>query len=259
MTNKYIAPIIIFILLVCSYSVLLTESPDTAFRLSVEDGIIEYLSAIFFFLASLILFYLFAITTSETRDFIFKSKRNYFILLLGLFFFFCAGEEISWGQRIIGVDTPEFMKEMNAQKEINIHNLFIFQATDSKNNIKTGLQVLLTGNKIFAYVWITLCVLIPVLYRFSARSKQFLKRISFPVIPLWLGILFPINQLLSKIFENMDLFPRLTPIIETKETDFGLLYLIVSIILYLQTRNKNFSFRTSLQHPYKSLHDASNC
>ena len=243
MKREYFAAIIILILLILSYSVLLIESPETALRLSTEDRLIEYLSSIFFFLASVILFYLFAVTKSEDKDFIFKSRRNYFILLLGLFFFFCAGEEISWGQRIIGIDTPELMKDMNAQKELNIHNLFIFQATDSNNNIKTGLQELLTGHKIFAFIWITFCLLIPVLYRFSAQTNKLLTRISFPVIPLWLGILFLINHLISKVFESIHLFPRLTPIIETKETDFALLFLFVSIILYLQYRN-NISFAT---------------
>ncbi|MGB8492081.1 MAG: hypothetical protein WCE64_13575 [Bacteroidales bacterium] len=237
MYKKYFAAIVILILLIISYLVLLTESPDTALRLSREDGIVENLSAIFFFLASCIMFYIFVVTKTDAKDFLFKSRRNYFILLLGLFFFFCAGEEISWGQRIIGIDTPEYMEENNAQKELNIHNLFIFQATDRNNNIKTGLKELLTGHKIFAFIWITFCLLIPVLYRVSSHSNKFLDRISFPVIPLWLGILFLINHLLSKVFESMHLFPRLTPIIETKETDFALLFLFASIVLYLQYRN----------------------
>ena len=36
-------------------------------------------------------------------------------------------EEISWGQRIFDIDTPEALKEVNVQKEINIHNLVFFQ------------------------------------------------------------------------------------------------------------------------------------
>ena len=239
MKREYFAAIIILILLILSYLVLLIESPETALRLSTEDSLIEYLSFIFFFLASVILFYLFVITKSEAKDFFLKSRRNYFILLLGLFFFCCAGEEISWGQRIIGIGTTEYMKENNAQKEINIHNLFVFQATDRNNNIKSGLDMLITSQKIFAYIWIIYCLMIPAIYRFSARSKKFLNRISFPVIPLWLGILFPINHLLSKIFESMHLFPQLTPITETKETDFALLFLIASIILYIQSKNNN--------------------
>jgi hypothetical protein len=34
-----------------------------------------------------------------------------------------AGEEISWGQRLFGVETPESVREANQQGELNIHNL----------------------------------------------------------------------------------------------------------------------------------------
>jgi hypothetical protein len=43
--------------------------------------------------------------------------------LLGLFFFFVGGEEMSWGQRIFGVASPEFFQENNRQGEISVHNL----------------------------------------------------------------------------------------------------------------------------------------
>ena len=32
------------------------------------------------------------------------------------------GEEISWGQRLFGIATPEALKETNLQNEINLHN-----------------------------------------------------------------------------------------------------------------------------------------
>lgn len=42
---------------------------------------------------------------------------------LALLFFVCAGEEISWGQRLIGFGTPDFMDDANEQGEFNLHNL----------------------------------------------------------------------------------------------------------------------------------------
>ena len=37
---------------------------------------------------------------------------------------FCAGgEEISWGQRVLGFGTPSHLREMNDQGEVNLHNL----------------------------------------------------------------------------------------------------------------------------------------
>ncbi|WP_448614288.1 hypothetical protein [Modestobacter sp. URMC 112] len=37
-----------------------------------------------------------------------------------------AGEEISWGQRLLGLETPESLAEANHQNEINIHNITTF-------------------------------------------------------------------------------------------------------------------------------------
>jgi hypothetical protein len=45
----------------------------------------------------------------------------YILLSIGLFFI--AMEEISWGQRIFNVSTPELLLSSNLQKEMNIHNL----------------------------------------------------------------------------------------------------------------------------------------
>jgi hypothetical protein len=43
--------------------------------------------------------------------------------LLGVCFFFVGMEEISWGQRMFGVASPEFFRAFNAQEELTIHNL----------------------------------------------------------------------------------------------------------------------------------------
>ena len=42
---------------------------------------------------------------------------------LALFFLICAGEEISWGQRIFGYGTPDAVAAQNEQDEFNLHNL----------------------------------------------------------------------------------------------------------------------------------------
>jgi hypothetical protein len=58
-----------------------------------------------------------------------KHHKNlaYIFFFLGLGLFFIAGEEISWGQRLFGIATPEDIKEINVQGEITVHNLNIFQ------------------------------------------------------------------------------------------------------------------------------------
>lgn len=44
-------------------------------------------------------------------------------VLLGAGLLFVAGEEISWGQRVLGFAGPEALVEANIQSEANIHNL----------------------------------------------------------------------------------------------------------------------------------------
>ena len=43
--------------------------------------------------------------------------------VLALTLVFIAGEEISWGQRIFDVDTPERLSRLNHQEETNLHNI----------------------------------------------------------------------------------------------------------------------------------------
>ena len=40
-----------------------------------------------------------------------------------LVFVFVAMEEISWGQRVFGIETPSFLRNLNVQGETNLHNL----------------------------------------------------------------------------------------------------------------------------------------
>lgn len=83
-----------------------------------EDSFIEYLQAIFYLIASAIGF------RSAYLEFKKLQKLKCMILFffsIGSFFIF--GEEISWGQRIIGFTTPDLLKKMNTQQELTIHNI----------------------------------------------------------------------------------------------------------------------------------------
>jgi hypothetical protein len=42
-----------------------------------------------------------------------------------MIFLFGAREEISWGQRMFGIATPEWVAERNRQEELNFHNLTV--------------------------------------------------------------------------------------------------------------------------------------
>lgn len=85
-----------------------------------EDGSIENLTALFLFLCSIVcLFRVF-----EYR----KMKKSLWVFTyaaLVVLFFFAAGEEISWGQRIFGIESNEFFLEHNKQAETNLHNMIV--------------------------------------------------------------------------------------------------------------------------------------
>lgn len=237
MKRNALTGLILLALIILSYLAICSLDEDYAFELSVEDGLIEYLSGLFFFMAAIMSFYHFVTVKPVEDKFLFRTGKNYLVLLLGLFFLFCAGEEISWGQRILGIETPEFMEQENAQKEFNFHNLYMFQGIDRDLNLKSGLKYWFTGHKLFAYFWITFCILIPLASVVSSRIKDFLNRIYFPVMPLWLGGLFLVNHLTSKVCEGMNLFSWPTPIVETKETLFAFLFLVSTVYFYTDHKN----------------------
>jgi len=64
----------------------------------------------------------FNVARSQVRkgDYLFGAL---YVLLCGGIFFI-IGEELSWGQRILGWTTPESLKMMNKQNETNIHNIY---------------------------------------------------------------------------------------------------------------------------------------
>lgn len=82
-----------------------------------EDSFAEYTTAVAFLLSAVF----FGV---GARD---ASGLTRGILVLGaLASFFIAGEEISWGQRILEVETPQAIADRNYQGETNFHNLGVF-------------------------------------------------------------------------------------------------------------------------------------
>ena len=70
-------------------------------------------------------------------------------MLLGLFFMFGAGEEISWGQRLFEIESSGFFDENNAQGEMNLHNLFVNDTKINKLEFSGSFVFLL--NVVFPY------------------------------------------------------------------------------------------------------------
>ena len=95
--------ILIVILIIASYPFLLVLlHPEKVWNLVREDGIIENLQVIFPIIATGVFLYLFFRSKSATGNYLFKTHRNYFFLLLSIFSIIIVGEEINWGQRVSG-------------------------------------------------------------------------------------------------------------------------------------------------------------
>lgn len=222
------------ILLAISYLLVFAVSSDLANKITKEDGFLESLAPVFYFFASVLTAILY-FKAKKNREYIFKRNRNIFLLLLALFLFICAGEEISWGQRIFGIETPELIQEANAQKELNLHNLWFFHGYDKDDNLKRGFQRWISSAALYSYIWLLYCFLIPILNKYSLRFRNIFRKLYFPVIPIWIGILFFINFISCEVFEVLMTDNLLLPkrsIVEIKETYFALLYLIACLSLF---------------------------
>ena len=84
-----------------------------------EDGLAEWLQFIFYFCA----FAFSSIATWRRRR---LRKQCFFWLLMTIFCFYAAGEEISWAERITNIGI-ESIRQINAQGETNLHNIPAFQ------------------------------------------------------------------------------------------------------------------------------------
>jgi hypothetical protein len=83
-----------------------------------ELGLIESLTAIFAFLAIVTGCLLWTKRSSFPT-----TKYNTYIILLILGSIYAFGEEISWGQHYLEWITPEWLANINVQKETNLHNI----------------------------------------------------------------------------------------------------------------------------------------
>lgn len=85
-----------------------------------EDGLAENLTVLFLLGASGIAIYR-AFHPPVTG----KGFYLFTWIMLAVLFFFAAGEEISWGQRIFNFETTGIFESSNLQHETNLHNLEI--------------------------------------------------------------------------------------------------------------------------------------
>jgi hypothetical protein len=92
-------------------------SADVLTMLDRSEGVLENATALFFLLASILM----ALTVWRIQA---PKMTQFFLVVMAVVFFLFAGEEVSWGQQLIEIETLAIMEKLNVQNENNLHNLF---------------------------------------------------------------------------------------------------------------------------------------
>lgn len=153
-----------------------------------EDGIFEDLTALYLFLTSVV----FAVA-------FFWFRRSSWLLRLSfvglaLLFFVGAGEEISWGERIFDWDDKNYIKSINVQGELTLHNLKYFQGEESL--LPVSIAQLFT---LFVFVF---AVLIPFAGLLFPKVERLVAP-HFPVLPWAPGLLVVVTYVFQKLMLRM--------------------------------------------------------
>ncbi len=197
MNRNRLLHVLIALLIPAAYSIFVFCDHRFIEYIGSEDAPIETTGAIAFLVASALFLcaYLYSSGQGGTLG-KFTTKRNAFYLILAVSFFICLGEEISWGQRLFGWNTPDAWSHANSQQETNLHNLHLFHNPASQKRVG---DFLLNHNTLFAACVLTVCVLIPLLNRLWSKAASFFERIGFPIVQLWIGGLVLLNYALFKV------------------------------------------------------------
>ena len=220
--------LVLCLLIFASYFLLFPDLKSNEYFTS-EDGIIENLGALAFGISACLFGWIFVKSGDKYKtEEVFRVKNNYWYLGLCLLFLFACGEEISWGQRIFGWETPESMKEANVQQETNLHNLEFLVNHHERDEANTLLDrlLVLTAGRLFMYFWVTYMVFVPIINGLSIRARIFFQKIRLPIPPIWSGILMILTYTLFLIFVSftssypIDTYGSLS---EIKETNYAII------------------------------------
>jgi hypothetical protein len=113
-------------------------------------------------------------------------------LLLGLVLFFGAGEEISWGQRMLGLKSPEFFDKNNSQHETNFHNLIV-------DGVKLNKLIFSALLSIAMGIYL---VVIPILYRSNIKVRGWINHSGIPVARFYQVISFILLVIITGLLRH---------------------------------------------------------
>lgn len=191
-----------------------------------EDHYFENVGAISFFAASAISLFAF-MRAVKMRDITGIHWIKLFVYVaLAMLFFFGAGEELSWGQRIFHNEGLPGSAQENIEQELKIQNLAIVE-----NNR------FLNADTVYSLFWLGFAVAIPFVSLVWKRFKLFVEKFV-PVVYWGIGVLFLLNHLLAEIGKlifvsvyNYQTIRFSQAIQEVKESNYELLFLFLSLLV----------------------------
>ncbi len=158
------------------------SNPKELLLMSHEDGPIENVTALLCGL-SCVGFLIMAARSPHLK----KQKSMWkalFVIGWALLMFVFMGEEISWGQRLFGFETPETIALQNTQEEFNLHNLAVIES--SKYRL-LSVFMLITG------------VLLPC-FALWDKGRQLIQKYNFPVMPIAYMAFFILSYIFGKYY-----------------------------------------------------------
>ena len=180
---------------------------------TVEDGFVENGSAIFLLSSSILLL---------TRFFkLFSSKSTTWkigIAAMALLFFFAAGEEISWGQRIFNIESSEYFLENNAQGETNLHNMVVGGTKINK----------LIFSQLLTVVLVIYLIITPFLYRKYELVKNLANQFAVPIVQWYQTIYFLAGTVLLAFIPS-----------NRKWEIYELAFSVIFLLIFLNPLNKS--------------------
>ncbi len=177
-TPHIIVSSLLFLIIVCSYIIMAVKFPLAYIVATYEDFFGEW-AQVFFFVAVFII---------SLRLVFIKSKFRVFFIILALSSFYTFMEEISWGQRIFNITSPEFFMKHNLQRETNIHNFLTGPYSTSIKNV-------------VEYILSTALILYGLIYPFAltirVRFAQWIESKGLLPPPLYLWPYFVFSAVLE--------------------------------------------------------------
>jgi hypothetical protein len=152
--------------------------PKLLWRLLGEDGIVEWMQFLCFMVTSGLLAFAAVDRWSRTR----RISIDVLALAgLAVIVLLAAMEEVSWFQRVLHIDSPEFFRQNNKQAETNLHNLAIGSSGSIHKTILLKL-ILVAG--------LTHNIVLPLLARSRPGIRAWVEKMGLYLPPLSAAVIY---------------------------------------------------------------------